>query len=186
MGTRIHVYYSHCLPRPDDAAATISHLESALPHCLAVRDYWESHGGGEPSIERWIAEPPNPRIPLERQYEGPGKLWLRVTPAAAMLFTGARWRGFLMIEPLRRVHLAAFRAIGEALGSTSFAIWDSMCDEASTAFFEGGTQADCVAAVRAAQGPPQPSVEAIAPAIVKQAERSVPSVWFVEECGKPT
>src|SRR5687767_111810 len=129
MGTRIDVYISHNLPRFDDAEATIARLNSALPTAFAVRHYWRSvePSGYEP--DRWEAEPVSPRMPNVRRYSGPGALDLTVTPAAARISTGGRWRGFLSIEPLRRVHLPAFRAIAQAMGSAKSALCADRSEE---------------------------------------------------------
>lgn len=85
-----------------------------------------------------------------------------------------------MIEPLRRVHVAAFRALGQAIGATRLTVCDSMCDDLLTAFVEGAGTADCIALLHASMGPPQHSIEAIRPEFVKQAENRVPSIWFTE------
>jgi hypothetical protein len=184
MGTRIHVYLTHNLPRFDDAAATIARLNSALPATFAVRDYWRSvDPETHQTDERWEAEPITPRTPNVRRYSGPGSLYLTVTPAAARISTGGRWRGFLSIEPLRRVHLPAFRAIARAMGSAKLALCADSRDDVSDVFLADGSQDDCIAVMRSAMGPPQPSVESIAPDIVAQTEHGVPSVWFLD--GQP-
>jgi hypothetical protein len=181
MGTRIHVYLTHNLPRFDDAAATIARLNSALPAAFAVREYWRSvDPETHQTDESWEAEPITPRTPNLRRYSGPGSLYLTVTPAAALISTGGRWRGFLSIEPLRRVHLAAFRAIARALGSTKLALCADSCEDVTDAFLDDGSQEDCIAAMRSAMGPPQRSVGSIAPDIVAHTKHGVPSVWFLE------
>src|SRR5438132_8071756 len=104
MGTRIHVYLSHDLPHFDDVAATIARLDSALSEAFAVREYWRSVDPGGYELDNWEAEPVTPRMLNLRRYSGPGSLYLTVTSAAARIYTGGRWRGFLSIEPLREVH----------------------------------------------------------------------------------
>jgi hypothetical protein len=47
-------------------------------------------------------------------------------------------------------------------------------------FLANGSQDDCIAAMRSAMGPPQPSAESIASEIVAETEHGVPSVWFME------
>jgi hypothetical protein len=181
MGTRIHVYLSHDLPRFDDAAVMIARLTSALPAALAVRDYWRSV---EPDTyqgeEHWKAEPVTPRTPNVRRYSGPGWLLMSITPAAARISTGARWRGFLSIEPLRQVHLAAFRSIGRAMGSATLALCADSRDDVNDVFCANGSMADCIAKMRSVMGPPQASAEVIAPEIVVKAKHGVPSVWFLD------
>jgi hypothetical protein len=181
MGTRIDVYLSHDLPQFDDAAATIARLNSALPAAFAVRDYWRAvDPDTRQANERWEAQPMTPRMPSVRRYSGPGSLYLTVTPAAARIGTGGRWRGFLSIEPLRRVHLAAFRAIAQAMGSASLALCADSCDDVADVFHADGSQDDCIAMMRSAMGAPQPSVKSIAPDVVAQTEHGVPSVCFLD------
>ena len=182
MGTRIHVFLKHDLPRFDDAAATIERLDNTLPAALAVRDYWRSiQPDSHQTDERWEAEPVTPNLPHLRDYRGPGTLYLEVTASAAMISTGGRWRGFLSIEPLRRVHLESFRAIARALGSERIAMCADSRDDVTDVFLANGSQDACIAAMRTAMGPPQPSVELITPELVAQTEHGVPNVWFLED-----
>jgi hypothetical protein len=155
-----------------------------LPAAFAVRDYWRSVDlDTHQADERWEAEPVTPRMPNVRRYSGPGSLYLTATPAAARISTGGRWRGFLSIEPLRRVHLAAFRAIARAMGSATLALCADSRDDVTDVFLANGSQNDCIAVMRSAMGPPQPSVESIAPDVVARTEHGVPSVWFLD--GQP-
>lgn len=180
MGTRIHVFLSHDLPAFDDPAATLARLDAALPAALAVRDYWDSVDPATFEIDRWAFDEPAVLRPTdERRYDGPGGLWVTVMPRAARIHTAARWRGFLTIEPLRRVHLAAFRAIARALHSPRMAICHDSLDDVTASFRAGGTQEDCVGELQALLGPPQPSIDAVAPEVVAAAERGVPDVWYL-------
>lgn len=179
MGTHIDVYLSHDLPRFDDDAAILARLRAVLPAACAVRDYWLSVDPDYRETDHWEGEPVSPRSPNLRRYSGPGALNLCVTPAAARVFTGARWRGFLSFEPLRRVHVAAFRAIAETMRSELMAI----CHDSSPAwetFHNGSTLEQCIASLRYALGPPQPSVASVAPNVVQQAKHRVPDVWYLE------
>ena len=177
MGVRTHVFLSQDLLHFDDAAAAVARLDVALPESLAVRDYWRRVDPDfRPAAERWQAEPVLPRMPNVRRYTGPGSLFVSVTPPAACVSAAARWRGFLTIDPLRRVHLAAFRAIARTLGSASLALCADARDDVTDVFLAHGSQADCIAALRFAMGPPQPSVESIVP--------DVGAVWFLD--GEPS
>ncbi len=181
MGTRTDVFLSHDLARFDDAAETIARLNRTLPEAFAVRDYWRRVDPDSPETDdRWEAEPVVPRLPHMRRYNGPGSLYLTVTPAAAKITTGGRWRGFLSIQPLREVHLAAFRAIASALHSSELALCAGSRDDVFDLFLANATQDACIAQLRSAMGDPQPSVESIAPEIVAQTEHGVPSVWFLD------
>jgi hypothetical protein len=181
MATRIHVFLSHDLPRFDDASDTIARLDAALPAAFAVRDYWRTADPGNVEVENWAAEPIIPRLPDRRAYTGPGSIFLDVSPKAARISTGGRWRGFLSIEPLRRVHVAAFRAIASALGCKQLAICHDSCNAVEDTFLAGGSQEECIAKLRAALGPPQPSLDSITAEIVQQTEHGVPSVWYLDQ-----
>jgi len=177
MGTRIHAYLSHDLPRFDDTAAAVARLDGARREALAVRDYWRSVDPGDKGIDRWESV----ELPDERYYAGPDSLLLLVRPSAALISTGGRWRGFLSIEPLRRVHLAAFRSIARAIGSPKLVLCGDQYDDAAIdAFYEKGSQDDCIAALHSDLGPPQPSIDSIAPSLVAEAEHCPPAVWFVD------
>lgn len=150
MGVRISVFLSHDLADPGDSAETLGRLAPCLPSSLIVSDFWKARGEGLHDVDRWAVNPEGARIPHLRRYDGPGSLFLKVTPNAAELYTGARWRGFLTIEPLRLIHLAAFRAVARALGSNELVICADSNDSAAERFLENGTQADCTACLSGA------------------------------------
>jgi hypothetical protein len=180
VGTYIHVYMSHDLPRFDDASDTMARLASSLPAALALRDYWRSADPGGNALDEWKVDRMTSRKPDLKFYEGPGDLFLGVTPAAARIITGGRWRGFLSIEALREAHLAAFRAVARAMGSAKLALCSDAFDDVSELFYANASQAQCVEQMRAAMGPPQPSVETIAPDVIAQTEHGVLNVWFLD------
>ena len=66
-------------------------------------------------LKTWRADPLSP-VDTNRPRYTAWSLFLTITNQAAKIHTGGRWRGFLTLEPLRRVHLAAFRQIAGALG----------------------------------------------------------------------
>jgi hypothetical protein len=113
------------------------------------------------------------------RYTGPGSLFLTITAQAARVRTGGRWRGFLSIEPLRRVHLAAFRQIARSLGSRCLALYAD-CDDVDDLFWGGRTQGECIELMKRIWGPPQWSAEEIERRLVAAADRTVPLVWFLE------
>src|SRR5688500_1884627 len=180
MGTRIDVYLSYDLSRFDDEAATLARLNSVLSAALAVREYWRAVNPGGYKSDRWEAEPVTPRTPNVRRYSGPGSLQLTVTPAAAQISTGGRWRGILSIEPLREVHLVAFRAIARAMRSAKLALCADSHDDVLAVFLANGSQDECIAQMRSTMGPPQPSLVSIQPEVVEQVEHGPPDVWFLE------
>ena len=181
MGTRINVLLDHDLADYRDRPLVLARLDSALPVALGVRDYWQAANPHSPHDELavWRADPMSPCNSVPHCYTGPGELFLYLTTTAARIRTGGRWRGFLSIEPLRRVHMAAFRKIADSLGSTSLALYADSC-EVDDLFWAGRTQWECVELMERMWGPPQWSVEEIDPKISLAAERTVPLGWFLE------
>src|SRR5262249_22623388 len=128
----------------------------------------------------WHAEPISPAGSLLHRYTGPGSLFLTVSECAAHIRTGGRWRGFLSIEPLRRVHLAAFRQVACALGSDCMGLYADSCD-IDDRFGSGRPQWECVKLRTRGGGPPQRTVFEIEPKVAAAAEQTVPNVWFLEK-----
>ena len=153
MGVRIHVYLSHDLARWEDSAEALARLAGCLDSAKKVGDYWRAQGDHE-GLDRWVAEPIIPRLPHQRDYSGPGSLYVAITPRCMRISTGGRWRGLLSIEPLRRVYVAAFRSIADGFGS----------------------QPDCIAELRKTLGPPRRLLE------LENAEFDplVGRVWFLD------
>jgi hypothetical protein len=108
-----------------DRIATLSRLAFSASAALAVRDYWLSVDPNSSTDEvlAWCANPEFNRDRNFRRDTAPGSLFPAVSVQAARVHTGARWRSFLSIEPLRRVHLLTFRAIGAALSSDWMALF---------------------------------------------------------------
>lgn len=184
MGTHVYVFLSHAIPNIGDTEAILALLQRTLPAACAVQDYWRKVGDDAPeeTLNNWQLQPSNPQFEAnQRLYFGPGYLALRFTPAAALISVGARWRGFLSIPPLRKVYLTVFREIAQALRSHEIAICADNQDEVYDLFRAMGTQADCISSLKSSLGPPQPSVDEIAPGIVARAESAVPSVWYVDK-----
>jgi hypothetical protein len=173
----ISVFLTHNLPSFRDTNEALTRLRPTEAPCREVSAYWGTVQPYDRNAMRWTAEEV-----LEDcvHYAGPGSLWLDVTPRAARIHTGGRWRGFLSILPLRRVHLAAFRAIAAALGSETMAISHDSIEKVHEIFWAGATQSACVAALQAALGLPQASIEAIEARIVALTEHTVPDVWYLE------
>lgn len=181
MGTRINVLLDHKLADWRNRESVLARLATALPAALAVQEYWLSADPrvSHDKLTEWRADPVSPGEPSLRRYTGPGSLFLTLTAHAACIHTGGRWRGFLSIDPLRRVHLAAFRQLTASLGSHSMAVYAASC-EVNDLFWGGGTQWEGVELMERLWGPPQRSVENIEPGIVATAKRTVPLVWFLE------
>jgi hypothetical protein len=183
MGTRANILVDHKVPDHLDRPAVISMLAPTLAATIAVRDYWNStHADDAGDLsDCWTASPQAPP-PREKfvLYDGPGGFLISFGPKIARVRASARWRGFLSIEPIRRVHLPAFRRIAEALGASRIAYLPD--DDALTldALTDGASLDDCIAEMGRRWGPPQASVEAIARELIEATEHRVPAAWFLE------
>lgn len=181
MGTRVDVFLSHDLSRPDDGAETLERLQSAESDLLKLRDFaWPEASVGPRPENRWEAQPVGGRLPDLRLYYGPA-LQLMVTPKAAMIGTTYRWSHFLTDDENRRVHLSAFRAIAASFHSAALAICASTHDNVTGPFMQGEySQRDCVNALTQELGTPQSDVDTMPPAIVSLGPRESWKVWFLD------
>ena len=184
MGTRVNVTVEHHTENYRDRVATTKMLAPTIPAAMAVAKYWRTvdPDSADGIQDSWTASPPDPLHGF-LQYRGPGSLFIRFGPRLAVISTGGRWRGFLSIEPLRRVHLAAFRSIASVLGARRLVFFHDggIADDLVPAIIEDGiTYDECIAMLQRAYGAPQPSVEEIAPEIIAETEHHVPLVWYVE------
>ena len=145
MGTRINALFDHELADPGDRGSALAQLAAALPAVLAVRDYLRTADSGSThtDLPAWRADVASPLEPRLFHYTGPGSLFLSVTARAARVRTGGRWRGFLTIDPLRRVHLAAFRGIAAALGAGCLAVYADSC-QVDDLFWAKRSPRECV------------------------------------------
>ena len=182
MGTRINLLLDHDLDDFRSPEEVLARLSPTTRAAEAVRDYWLGSDPDSPHdpLPVWEADPVSPREPGLRRFTGPGCLFLSVTASAARVRTGGRWRGFLAIEPLRRVHLFALGSIARELGAGFMALYADS-DEVDGLFWDGRPLWECVERMEQKWGPPQASVENIDPSIAAAAEMYVPSsVWFLE------
>jgi len=183
MGTRINALFDHELTDYQNSESILARLSGAIPAAFAVRDYWRTadpHYGHE-TLNTWHADPVPPFESNLSLYTAPGSLFLTITKEAATIRTGGRWRGFLDIEPLRRVHLAAFRQIGATLGARSFALYPDSC-EVNDLFWGDHTQWQCVELMERMWGPPQRSVDVIDQKefLAAESKWKYPFTWFLE------
>ena len=185
MGTRTNLLVEHDLPDPFDRAAVLDRLEPSLSEAMAVHDFWKTYDPDDAKCEEfcWEASPPFPAPhDILVYYDAPGGLFVNFTFASPVVNVRAslRWRGFLSIEPLRRVHLSAFRKLAALLGAKRIVYMPDDDPIIYDARLEGATLDDCIAELRRRWGPPQKTVELINPAVVREADHRVPSVWFLE------
>jgi hypothetical protein len=189
MGTRTNILANHTISDPLDRAAVLDRLAPALPEAMAVREFWDTYDPDEARNEayRWDASPPIPP-PHDKyvSYNAPGGLFVYFDFGSPVVNVRAslRWRGFLSIDPLRRVHLPAFRKIAALLGGSRVVYMPDDDLIIYDARSEGATLDDCIAALKRRWGPPQESVEVIDPDVVQATNHGVPTVWFVETIPK--
>lgn len=181
MGTRINVLYEHDIRDPTDSAPILSRLASSIPSTLRVQEYWKSVDPREPRGQvEWVADSVT-WLDYGTSYTAPGSIFLSVTAKIACLRTGGRWRGFLSIDPLREVHLAAFRAVGRSLGSSFMALYPDSGFVVEDFILDGlPTAWDCLEFLERHWGPPQPSVDEIDPRIAAETDHGVPQVWYLD------
>lgn len=182
MGTRINLLLDHDLADFRNSGEVLARLSPTTRAAREVRADWLAY---EPDRSHdpqpvWEAYPASPREPDLRRFTGPGSLLLSVTASAARLRAGGRWRGFLAVEPLRRAHLLAFRAIADALGAGFMALYADS-DEVDDLFLSGDPPWECVERMERMWGPPQGGVADVDPSLAAAARLYLPnSVWFLE------
>jgi hypothetical protein len=183
VGTRANILVDHRVPDHLDRAVVIDRLAPTVPATIAVRDYWDSSDPDERRDQStcWTASPEFPP-PHEKfvMYDGPGGFFIRLGSKVAVVRASARWHGFLSIEPLRRAHLPAFRAIARALGASRVVYLGDDDPITDAAEYDGASLDACIAEMERRWWPPQPSIESIAPDVVKATDHRVPSVWYIE------
>ena len=181
MSTRTHVIIDHQMPDYRDRKATVALLQPSIPAALAVDDYWHTV---EPDD---YVTPTNSWIPQREHtvvsyldYLGPGSILLHFSQQVVVVSASARWSGFLTIEPLRNIHLSAFRSIAQCLRGTRLVLLPDASDVGYDAMRDGLPQEQCIARLRKDYGPPQSSVENIAPDAFTRPIPGSHLVWFVE------
>jgi hypothetical protein len=184
VGANTNLLADHTVPDPHDRAAVLARLEPAPLETLAVRDFWNACSPRQSRMEESLWEAPPSPVPEDEliSYEAPGGLSVYFGLRSPVIQVRAllRWRSFLSLEPLRRVHLCAFRRIAALLGATRILYMPD--DESITgdARWEGATFDDCAAELRRRWGPPQAGLDEIEPLVVQAADHGVPRVWFAE------
>jgi hypothetical protein len=183
MGTRTNIIADHTVPDHLDRTAVLDRLAPALPEALAVRDFWNAYDPDESRNEgdRWEASPPCPPPHYQYvSYEAPGGFFVYFGSRVVNVRASLRWRGFLSIEPLRRVHLSALRKIAGLLDANRIVYLPDDDPVLDAARFEGASLDDCIGELGRRWGPPQASIEVIDPEVVRATDHRVPSVWYVE------
>jgi hypothetical protein len=185
MGTRTHAITDHQVPDYRNRDRVVSLLSNSLPAIRAVSDYWRVvQPSGTETNENWSAYLiQSPTEDDFLRYDGPGGFSVRFGERVAVVHARCRWRGFLSIEPLRRIHLTAFCSIARLLGATRtvFTHDQGITDDlVPAAIYAGITQDECIDMIQGAYDAPKPSVEEIAPEVVAESQQKVPSVWYVK------
>ncbi len=180
MSTRTHVIVDHRLEDYRDPKAAVTLLGQALPAVLAVASYWHSVEPENRALEPGPWRPAQDHSADQLDYVGPGGFLVGFGRQVVLISASARWSGFLTIEPLRNVHLAAVRSIARCVGGTRLVLLPDAMDEGYDAITEALSQEECAARLRTKYGPPQPSVMAIPPNAFTAAIPGSHLVWFSE------
>jgi hypothetical protein len=185
MGVRINMFADHDVRPFHDVALVLARLELARDAALAVRGYWRvASPDGRHDVTTWVPDPEftkpivGYRCGYYRGFEGPGHLYVQVSDQIVRVFTGGRWRGFLTIEPLRSVHLAAFRAIAAATGGSTLTICRDD-DQVLDAFGLRATVHECQGLMRQMWGEPLDPSQPLDPQRVAQSNYPR-GIWFNE------
>lgn len=180
MSTRTHVIIDHQMTDYRDQKATVALLQPSIPAALAVDDYWRTvEPGGVTPTPSWIPQREHTVVSY-LDYAGPGSILLHFSQRVVVVSASARWSGFLSIEPLRRIHLNAFRSIAQCLQGTRLVLLPDASDVGYEAMREGLSQEQCIANLKEDYGSPQPSVESISPDAFTKPIPGSHLVWFVE------
>jgi hypothetical protein len=157
MGTRTNALVDHRVADPLRTETVVELLSPTVTDCRAVRDYWSSiEPGYGDTNESWTSRfHHNPPEEDFVWYEGPGGLRVRFGSRAAVVSALCRWRGFLSIEELQRVHANAFRSIARALGGTQVVLIPDDDEVEPMAKYDGAQLGDCVGVLRQRCGPPK-------------------------------
>jgi hypothetical protein len=180
VSTSTFVVVDHELKDYLDMDAAIALLAQTLPAIAAIDSYWESVDPLESKRESEPWRPAPNHKPDEPVLLGPGALQLYFGPHVVRVGAAARWSGFLTIEPLRNIHLAGFRSLGQAFRGTRMLLLPDAMDEGYAAIYEALSLEECAARLEKKYGPPQPSVTAIPPNAFSAPIPASHLVWFRE------
>jgi hypothetical protein len=157
-------------------------LSASTPPCLAVEQYWRAHDPWHKPdpTDSWSVFRRGGGDPAGWWFEGPGRMGVLFGPSVAEILSGARWRGFLSIPPLRQAHLAAFVAIGRAVGATGIIFVPDYAEELAEAATAGRSFDECLRLMDETWGPVQGEPDEITKAVVTDCERCPPRVWYLQ------
>lgn len=178
MGTRITILFPHELSDWSDRPRLLDILERTLLEARRIATYWPDRESFA-SDETWVAEPAFPP-PYTREYSrfsGPGPLFVEVNSRAVCVSTGARWRGFLSIQPLRSVHIQAFHSLMLAFGANSASCFPED-DFVEGAFWDGGNFKQCCQVLDERYGDARSLIDAIDPDMAAQTDRGCPRLQY--------
>ena len=180
MGTRINVLMPHYLTDWADRDAAMRVLATTLPVANALTIYWLEATSEPDSVKDWIALPPFP-APETRDYHrytGPGPLYVDINPHCVHVRAGGRWRGFLSIQPLRSIHILAFKSIANAFDAKTFRCFPDN-DFASDAFCDGANFDSCCAILDERFGEAVLLSDAVDSDLVEKTETGCPAMQYV-------
>jgi len=180
VSTRTQVVVDHRLEDYRDPKAAVALLGQAVPAALAVESYGHSVEPENPATEPESWRPAQHHSADQLDYVSPDGSLVSFGQHVVLISASARWSGFLTIEPLRNVHLAAFRSIARCIRGSRLVLLPDAIDEGYDAINEGISLEDCAARLRKRYGPPQRSVGAIPPNAFIETIPGSHLVWFSE------
>jgi hypothetical protein len=184
MGTRTRGFVDLHLSNEirSESGRVVSLLARATSACLEVEQYWRSADAlREPnardswSVYKGAADDLN-----KRWFSGPGSMNVHFGLRVAMILCGARWRGFLTIPALRKVHRKAFLSIARELGATAIMFVPDYAEELAGAMDDGKSFDECLRLMESTWGPLQGDLDEISPRVIAECENCPPKVWYLE------
>ena len=122
MGTRTRGFVDYHVAdvARRDSLQMLQLLSVTIPACLAVEQYWQANDPfHEPdATDSWGVYQRGGDDVRGWWFVGPGGMGIRFGLRVAEIYAQARWRGFLTIPALRKVHRSAFAAIAQSADAT--------------------------------------------------------------------
>ncbi len=180
MGTRINVLMAHSLADWSNRETSLEVLSTTLPKARSLARYWMEDKSQPIPEDRWIAHPafPTPETRDYNRYSGPGSLFVEINPHCIHICTGARWRGFLSIQPLRAIHIDAFNAIATAFNVHTFRCFPDD-DFVIGGFWDGANFNTCCRMLDDRYGDALQLTEHVDPVIATQTDAGCPMLQYV-------
>lgn len=182
MGVQISLLLPHYLADWSARTALLGTLAKILPEAHSIAEYALAENSQEAPADEdaWTIEPPFPH-PYTREYarfSGPGGLFVDINSHAVCVSPIARWRNFLRVQPLRSIHIRAFKSLLIAFGTNTARCFPED-DIVEGAFWEGADFPTCCELLDQRYGPAISLEDAIDPELANSAEHCCPLLQYV-------